>query len=810
MSFEAITDFFKGRGLTPFEFQVKAWERSRAGQHQLILCPTGSGKTLAASGAILDTLIKQDKATGLRLLYITPLRAMTRDLEQALAAPLSGTAHRVGTRSGDTPAKERAALFRKPPQVLLTTPESLSVLLTSPKAPDLFSRLESIVVDEWHDLWASKRGVQTQLALARVRRLAPHATVTGVSATLKEPNKALDALLGPHTVGVLTEGLVSRDLFLEVLETDNDSRIPWAGHLGLSLLKPLARALVKGQTTVIFTNTRNQAEQWYQALSIVRADLQVRLHHGSLAMDARHDVEAGLKDGEIDVAVATSALDLGVDYPAVERIVQIGSARAVSRLVQRAGRANHTPGASSTVLLAPTHRLHLHEYAALADALDANALEPIRPPGMALDVLMQHLVTLACQSPWEASAVYEEITDTEAYRELSRTQFDQLVTVLHQGSHSLTEYPEFSRLIPTKEGRWQVSDRRTALRHRMSIGTIVSHSQVTVKVRRGSRLGQVEESFASRLPPGSRFRFAGRCLEVISLSDGELLVKAARSQKAMEVPRWTGGRLPLSDTLAERVLARMNTQRALSPRIRNRTWLSQEIAHTEAVQSRLSQCPDSATTLIERYQSRDGHHLWFYPFGGWLVHQALGPLLAYRLSQQLPATLTLTVNDYGIELLADEAAPLNHLMTHWPAFLSASHVLNDLTEAINLSELVKRQFRSTARIAGWLFEGYPGRTKSMRALQTSASLLHDVLQKYDPEHLLLQQARSDVLSDFCDLPRLTEAMERLAQQPLTIRQLTQPSPMALPLMIERLEARLSSDTVATRLARLTANFDDTY
>lgn len=808
MTCEAIRHYFSTQGMTPFPFQEEAWTRTRQGTHQLIQCPTGSGKTLAATGAALDGLMAVEHAPGIRLLYITPLRAMTRDLEQALAAPLAHTVHRVSTRSGDTSSKDRAALFRSPPQVLLTTPESLSALLTSPKAPALFGRLESVVVDEWHDLWASKRGIQTQLGLARLRQYCPHLTLTGVSATLENPDEALAALLGPHTEGVLTLGDLPRALNLRVLEPESDTRIPWAGHLGLSMLRPLSRALHKGQTTVLFTNTRNQAEQWYQALSIVRHDLTIQLHHGSLARDTRHGVETALKEGSVDVVVATSALDLGVDYPAIELIIQVGSARAVSRLVQRAGRANHRPGASSEVLLVPTHRLHLHEYAAIADALDAKQLEPIRPPEGSLDVLMQHLVTLACQAPWAADAMFQEVTSTWAYRNLDRAQFDQVLDALHRGSHSLLEYPEFSRLIPNEEGQWQVADRRTAMRHRLSIGTIVSHTQVSVKIRRGARLGQVEESFASRLPPGSRFRFAGRHLEVLSLRDGELVVKAAKGGTSVEVPRWSGGRLPLSDTLAQQVLARMHTPRPISSRIINGPWLAQALSHTEAVQRRLSACPGNDYTLLERYQSRDGHHALFYPFAGWLVHHALGPLLAYRLTRYMPATLTVTVNDYGIEFLTDHTKPLDVLIEQWQDLLNPENLMADLTQAINLSELVRRQFRATARIAGWLFEGYPGRTKSTRALQSSAGLLFDVLSQYDPDHVLLQQARLDVWLDWCDLPRLQTTLQRMSHQPIEQVLLNQPSPMALPLMIERLEARLSSETVATRLRKLTADFDD--
>ena len=805
--FASITDYLAAQGFTPFAFQETAWQRTEAGQHQLIQCPTGSGKTLAATGATLNTLMRRETTEGPVLLYITPLRAMTRDIEIALSAPLVGTKHRVVARNGDSTSAERAALFRKPPAVILTTPESLSVLLASVRAKALFAHLATVVVDEWHDLLRSKRGTQTQLCLARLRRLAPTLTVVGVSATLADPEAALHALLAPGETGHLTRSDIARDLTLEILESDSRSRIPWAGHLGLSLLRPLATKLVAGETTVVFTNTRNQAEQWFQALKIVRSDLQIELHHGSLARDARTVVEAGLKDGSLDVVVATSALDLGVDYQAVEHIIQIGSARTVSRLVQRAGRARHRPGTVGHVLLVPTNRMHLHEYAALARALDQEQLEPICAPVAPMDVLMQHLVTLALQAPWQADAIYAEITATDAYRGLDRTTFDALLKTLHRGSDSLTEYPEFQRLIQDATDAWMVADRRTAARHRMSIGTIVSHTQVRVKMRRGAALGVVEEQFAGRLRPGEVFRFAGRVLQVLTLRDGELLVKPGRAVKATEVPRWTGGRLPLSDTLAAAVVELMGSGHGLSARIKNASWLTEALRQTESVQQRYSACPSPDRLLVERYQSRDGHHLFVYPFAGWLVHQTLAPILAYRLTQWLPTTLTLTVNDYGIELLADDPEPLDVLLSRWSEALKLADLREDLERAINLSELIKREFRSTARIAGWIFEGYPGRQKSARALQTSAGLLFDVLRQYDPDHLLLQQAENDVLTETCDYARLIQTCECLARIPTDCHTLKEPSPLALPLLIERLEARLSSDTLATRLERLTRGFD---
>ena len=807
MPFEHIKRYFETKGFQPFPFQIEAWSQSAAGIHQLIQCPTGSGKTLAATGAMIDRLLAAPDSKGLRLLYVTPLRAMTKDLELALKDPLTGTDIRVLARNGDTSAKDRASLFRTHPQVLMTTPESLSVILSSPKSHDLFAELESIVVDEWHDLMATKRGVQMSLCLQRLVKLSRRVTITGVSATLKDPKVALQVLLPDGWTGQLTQADIDRTVTLTIAESTEDARLPWAGHLGLSLLKPVSQTLTQGRTTLLFTNTRNQAEQWFQALSIVRMDLSIALHHGSLASAIRQDVETQLKTGSIDCVVATSALDLGVDFQAVEQIIQIGSPRSVSRLIQRAGRASHRPGEGTDVLLVPTNRLHLNEYAALADALDTGALEPIRPPEHCLDVLIQHLVTMALQTPWHPDEMFQEVTKSWAYRHLTRDLFDRLLTVLLRGSDSLKEYPEYRRLVERDDGRLILVSNQAARRHRMSIGTIVAHAHVRVKMRRGGSLGEVEESFAGRLQPGDVFRFSGKRLEMVRFSDGELVVKPAGSRKASEVPRWTGGRLPLSETLATRVVSDFERTTPLSTRIQNGYWLAEALQHTATMQAQISSCPKLDVAIAERFKSRDGYHLCIYPFAGWLVHQALGPLIASRIAKLTPATLTVTVNDYGIELLSPEPQPLEICTDRWSSIVQHDNIDQDLEQALNLSELVRRQFRATARISGLIFEGYPGRQKSLRMLQTSAGLLYDVLCQYDPEHVLLRQAKDDVLRDEFDVERLSETLCVLEKQPIRVKQIAQPSPLALPLVIDRLSSRLSTETIATRLDRFTRSFD---
>lgn len=802
-----IETWMRSQGYTPSDLQHAAWNNTMAGCHQLIVSPTGSGKTLAATGMMLNQLLRQAPAKGVRLIYITPLRALSRDLEKALISPLADTQHRVAVRTGDTRASERAAIIRKPPALLITTPESLSQLLASPKSVDIFATVEQVVVDEWHDLIASKRGTQCLLAIARLRRLAPQLKITGCSATIADPEHALKALIPVGCEGVLVHPSQQRPIQLHVLLPADNERLPWAGQMGLSLLESVSAQLRPGQTTLIFTNTRNQAEQWYQALAIIRSDLRVELHHGSLDHSRREVVEAGLKEGTLDVVVATSALDLGVDYPAVEAVIQIGSPRAVSRLIQRAGRAKHRPGEPLSATLVPTHRLHLNEYQALADALSAHALEPVQPAEGHLDVLMQHLVTLALQAPWLPDTTYAEITSVAAYAELTREAFAAVLQALQYGSTHLNQYPDYQRLVVRDDQYVQVATPGIARRHRMSIGTIVAHASMRVRVQRGAVLGEVEESFATRLKPGDCFRFAGRVLQCVRLRDGELWVKAARGN-ASEVPRWTGGRLPMSQTLAHHVVERLARPRPSAPCIQNHQQLDQMIQETQIVLNRFGVEVDSDHLLVETFETRDGVHCICFPFAGWLVHQALGPLLAYRLSRIQEATYTVTVNDYGIELLSDDPKAFQPLQDTPNALFSPDHMVQDLAEAVNLAELMRREFRGVARIAGLLFEGYPHQRKSVRMLQSSAGILFDVLNLYDPDHLLLQQARRDVFQTSFDLPRLTTLLERLQHTPIRWTSPGQPTPLSLPLVHDRLSTRLSSESVVKRLAKCLRGFDD--
>lgn len=804
--FGPLVAWMQQQGYAPTPMQLEAWGNAQAHCHQLIVSPTGSGKTLAATGMILNQLLSQPTHGGLQMVYITPLRALSRDLEKTLRTPLAQTRHRVAGRTGDTTPSERAALLRAPPAILITTPESLCQLLASPKAIALFANVQQVVIDEWHDLIAKKRGTQCLLAIARLRQLSPRLLITGCSATLAEPEAALTALIPVGAAGRLVLPQSPRPLQLSVLLPNASESLPWAGQLGLSLLGSVSASLQRAQTTLVFTNTRNQAEQWYQALAIIRADLRVALHHGSLDASQREMVEAGLKDGSLDVVVATSALDLGVDYPAVERVIQIGSPRTVARMVQRAGRARHRPGTAVALTLVPTHRLHLLEYQALADAFSAQSLEPIPLSTGHLDVLMQHLVTLALQAPWHPEIVYAEVTSVAAYADLARATFDDLVQVLQTGSKHLTQYPEYQRLVAREDHCLQIATPTIARRHRLSIGTIVAHASLRVRVQRGAVLGEVEESFAARLKPGDCFRFAGRVLEYVRMRDGELWVKAAR-KVAQEVPRWTGGRLPMSQTLADHMVARLSHPRPSAPCLVNATALDQAVEETRSVLQRFGVQVDSEHLLVETFTTRDGAHCVCYPFGGWLVHQALGPLLAYRLSQQRDVTLTVTVNDYGLELLSDDPDAFTPLRTDPSPLFSPTALLDDLQAAVNLAELTRREFRGVARIAGLLFEGYPHQRKSLRMLQSSAGILFDVLTTYDPDHLLLEQTRRDVFETAFDIDRLRVLLARLQSMPVRWITPGQPTPLSLPLVHDRLSSRLSSESVTKRLAKCLRGFD---
>ncbi len=784
-----------------------------AGRSGLLHATTGSGKTYAVWMGALQRARPLQEVPGLQVLWITPMRALAADTARALQQPLPelAPAWAVGTRSGDTPSAERARQDRRLPPALVTTPESLSLMLTREKAALELGGVHTVVVDEWHELIANKRGVQVQLALARLKRWNPQLVVWGLSATLGNVDDAMATLCGDAALRV--QGRVDKALRIDTLLPHEPGRFSWGGHLGALMLQPVVDEIERSATTLVFTNTRSQAEIWYQLLLQARPDWAgiVALHHGSLDKAVRAWVEAGLKAGQLKAVVATSSLDLGVDFLPVERVLQIGSAKGVARLLQRAGRSGHAPGRESRVTLVPTNTLELVEAAAARAAALAGEVEARLSPDKPLDVLVQHLVTVALGGSLDAQGqpcagfvadeLFDEVRSTRAYRTLTRDEFDWALAFVERGGDSLTAYPEYHR-VQFVEGRWRVPDRGVARRHRLQVGTIVSDAAMAVKWLSGGTIGTIEEGFIARLNKGDHFVFAGRVLEYVRTQDMAAYVRAGSKKKGV-VPAWAGGKMPLSSELAHAV------QRLLD---HTATALREPAALAEpelqaarpmlAAQAQMSHLPRRDALLLERLHSREGHHLFLYPFAGRNVHIGLAQLLAWRLARREPNTFSLSVNDYGLEILS--AKPVDEAALQPAELFGTAELLADVLASLNSGELAQRRFREIARVAGLVFGGYPGAPKSMRQLQASSSLFFEVFRKYDAGNRLLGQAEREVLSQELEVSRLAATLQRLAALPLQTVVLAAPSPFALPLLVERLREQLSTEKLKDRLDRLLA------
>ncbi len=817
------TDFaqrwFSGRSWKPFPFQKEVWSAVKQGHSGLLHASTGSGKTYAVWFAALNRFAHANKAPSddkprkrkppaapLSVLWITPMRALAADTARALEAPLQDLdiPWTVGLRTGDTSSSERAKQGRRLPSALITTPESLTLLQTRADAMDIFSTLNMVVVDEWHELIGNKRGVQLQLALARLRQWNPQLIVWGVSATLGNQAHAQAALLGEG--GVSVQGKVSKELRVDTLLPPAIERFPWAGHMGLRMLPQVLAEVESSSSCLIFTNTRAQSEIWYQALLEARPDWAglIALHHGSLAREVRDWVERALKEGQLKAVVCTSSLDLGVDFLPVERVLQIGSPKGVARLMQRAGRSGHAPGRPSRVTLVPTHSLELVEAAAAHDAVAARMIEPRESPHKPLDVLVQHLVSMALGGGFEPAQLLAEVRTAWAYRELTDDEWHWALAFVRHGGLSLTAYPDYRRVEPDEHGIWRVPDARLARRHRMSIGTIVSDASINVKYWTkgggGGSLGSVEEGFIARLKPGDGFLFSGRLLELVRVENMTAYVRRSTVKKAA-VPRWNGGRMPLSSELADAVVTQFDAAahgQFNSPEM-------QAVKPLLELQQQWSALPRQDTLLAEALKSREGWHLFLYPFAGRHVHLGLASLLAWRLSRDTPLTFSIAVNDYGFELLS--ATELDWRAVLNPTLFSEDQLMADIMASLNAGELALRRFREIARIAGLVFSGYPGAPKSNRQLQASSGLFFEVFKQYDAGNLLLTQAQEEVLRQELDVVRMEQTLQRINQRTLDLHIIKRATPLAFPLLVERMRESLSSEKLADRIARMVRDLE---
>ena len=791
----SIEGYFAFNGWEPFDFQKSVWEHYYTGHSGLLNAATGTGKTLAAWLAPINKQLlipKSIKDEGLKVLWITPLRALASDVEKSLQAPLDflKLPWTIETRTGDTKNAVRQRQRERMPHCLITTPESISILLTRRDATDIFSNLECVIVDEWHELMSGKRGVQTELCLARLRKLSPNLLTWGMSATIGNLNTAKEVLCATEKNAVLLRSNLKKQWMLETLIPKEIERYPWAGHLGVRMLTQVLQTIEKSGTTLLFTNTRSQAEIWYQTILNERPEWAgiMALHHGSLDKQLREFVELGLKTGSLKLVVATSSLDLGVDFSPVERVIQIGSPKGIARIFQRAGRSGHRPGAYSSITCVPTNALELIEFAALKEAMQNEKIEAREPLLMPMDLLAQHLVSMSISGGFTRQAMYSEIKSTYAYAELSETAFDDALDFITNRNSRLEAYEEYARVKVDDNGIFRIANRHMARMHIMSIGSIISDVMISVKLQNGKRLGQVEESFVSRMRPGDCFVFSGRVLEFIRFREMTCTVKEGKSKKAT-VPSYQGSRMPLSSELSDAIRGKL--EEAL-----NYQYLSHEMKSVAPVletQREVSKIPARGELLIEKFNSREGHHLFIYPFEGRLVHEGLMALFAYRIGQIQSITFSLACNDYGFELLSDIEIPIKESLEQ--GLLSTEHLAEDIRSSMNSSEMARRQFREVARVAGLIFQGYPGAAVSNKNLQASSGLIFDVLKQYDEQNIMVQQAEQEVLNRQLEISRLKVCLERINQEKISIVHLEKPGPLGFPIMVDRLNRdRISSES----------------
>lgn len=817
-----VERMFASRGWRPFPFQRRVWRAYAKGHSGLVHSPTGSGKTLAVWGAVvLQWLREHPDASGsgakkpppIRTLWVTPLRALSGDTENALRGVVDalGLPWRLECRTGDSSASLKARQLRRLPTALITTPESLALMLSHPHLVEPLAGLESVIVDEWHELLGTKRGVQTELCLARLRRLNPGLRTWGLSATLGDLGRAGEALVGVSpAVGdfkcEIVEGFRGKRVRIESMIPEPMERFPWGGHIGTAMVPQVASLLDEVESALIFANTRSQTEIWYQQLLAARPDLAgtIAVHHGSLDPSVRRWVESGLRDGRLKAVVCTSSLDLGVDFTAVDLVVQIGSPKGAARLLQRAGRSGHRPGAESRLVFVPTHAIELLELAAARGAIAGKRLESRPRIDKPLDVLVQHAVTVAIGGGFESGALLEEVRTTAAYESLSDAEWAWVLDFVTRGG-PLEAYPEFRR-VEQADDRYVVTDRHTIRRHRLAIGTIVSDAAMRVKFLRGGTLGTAEETFVSKIKPGERFLFAGRVVELVRVRDNIAYVRKSTG-KPDAVPRWMGGRMPLSGELSEALrgtIGEVASGNRSGPELRSLERLFE-------LQSRWSRLPRPDEVLVERVRTRQGDHVFVFPFEGRLVHEGLAAVVALRLGRQRPISLSMACNDYGFVLRSAEPIGSGQAIGFDESAarrcLARDGLVDDILASMNATEMEKRQFREIARIAGLLQPSYPGRPQPNRNLQASSNLFFDVFRQYDPGNLLLQQGRREVLERQLEASRLEAALRRIERGRVVITDPPRVTPLAFPLLVDQLRERLSTETLAGRIAKLQASLD---
>ncbi|MFM7486563.1 MAG: ligase-associated DNA damage response DEXH box helicase [Cytophagales bacterium] len=800
--------WFKSQKWTVFAFQQAAWQAYASGHSGMVNAPTGSGKTYSLLVPILEeSLLERRPVKGVQAIWITPIRALGKEIELSANRAIAGMQvnWRVGVRTGDTSTRDREKQKTNPPEFLITTPESLHVILSQKGYADFFASLKCIVVDEWHELLGSKRGVLMELALARLKTLSPQLKIWGISATIGNMEQSLQVLLGnyygrPNTAVIRAD--INKKVEVISILPDHIDRMPWAGHVGIQLLEKIIPIIRESKSTLIFTNTRSFAEIWYQKLLAVAPELSglLAMHHGSISLELRHWVEEQLHEGKLKAVVCTSSLDLGVDFRPVETIIQIGSPKGVARFMQRAGRSGHQHGAVSRIYFLPTHSLELTESAALREAIDRNIVEDRLPYFRSFDVLVQYLITLALSEGFRPNELLPEIKSTASFSSMSDEEWNWALGFITTGGQSLTAYNEYRKVV-VEGGIFKVTSRAVAHKHRLSIGTIVGDVLMHIKMVSGKYLGTIEEYFISSLHPGDVFWFAGQSLELVRIKEMEAQVRKSK-RKSGRVPSWQGGRMPLSSQLSDMIRVKID-EAARGIDVDKEMKFLRPLMDLQKTRSHL---PLVNEFLIEYFQSDEGYHVVMYPFEGRNVHEGLGALVAHRISKIKPITFSIAMNDYGFELLSDQEIPIYEAIE--TNVLGAENLSTDILASINNTEMAKRKFRDIAAIAGLVFKGMPGKKIKERHLQSSSQLFFNVFHEYEPDNLLLQQAFEEVMDFQLEEARLLKALNRINQQKIVITEPDKPTPFSFPIIVDRLSReKLTSESLENRVKRMVVEYD---
>lgn len=787
----------------PADFQKESWKAIANGREGIVNAPTGSGKTYAVLLQAIYELAAQGKTNGLKMIWISPIKALAKEIEQSTRPAVEGMniEFSVNSRTGDSTAAQRAKIKKNPPNLLITTPESLHLMLATKGYPQFFRNLAFVVCDEWHELVGSKRAVLMELALSRLRTICPNMRSWGISATIGNMPTAMDILLGPDHNGLLIRSGIKKEIAVHSIFPDTLDELPWAGHLGARLLRKVLPKILSGKSTLIFTNTRSQTEIWYQKILEAAPELagQMAMHHGSMSREIRDWVEEALHEGSLRAVVCTSSLDLGVDFRPVEQVIQIGSPKGAARFLQRAGRSGHSPGQISKIYFLPTHSLELIEAAALRVAAREEVVEDRQPFVRSFDVGLQFMVTLAVSEGFKADQLFEEFKRTYSFNSLSDDEWDWMLNFICYGGKSLNAYDEFHKVI-FRDGLFKVESRAVARRHRMSIGVIVSDASLSVRYKNGKYLGSIEEWFISRLKPGDVFIMAGKTLEFVRIKEMTAIVKPSKAKKGI-VPSWGGGRMPLSAQLAGLLRKQLHSAygRGMEKEIEFLIPLFDR-------QSEESIVPTENEFLLEYLHTSEGYHLLVYPFEGRFVHEGMAALLAYRLSLIKPISFSIAMNDYGFELLSDQPIPVDAIEDN--NLFTTDYLEEDILASINASEMGRRKFRDIASISGLVFKGFPGKQQKEKHLQSSAQLFYNVFSDYENDNLLLLQAHEEVMQFQLEQGRMRMALARLANQQMRIMYPSKPGPFAFPIMVDRLREKLSSEKLRDRIRRMELEWED--